>query len=99
MAIIGSFTAAGAASAPYCPKTASGSESAAYNITIGAFSGLAVVQRSFDGGATWHAKWPGEVYEMTGARSFVDEEPETGVLVRLLCTALTSGTPAYRIGA
>lgn len=90
--VAGSFSATGA-SASFQPI-----RRADFNITIsGTFVGTVLVERSFDAGATWHAKWPTEIYAIADPRSFSDNEPEYGVLYRLRCSAYTSGTISYRI--
>jgi len=69
-----------------------------FNITVsGTFVATIVVERSFDSGATWHAKWPSGVYSITDPRSFADSESEAGVVYRLNCTAWSSGTATYRM--
>ncbi len=72
-----------------------------FNITLGGFGNATVkIERSFDGGSTWHVASrdaAGAEATYTANASLVADEPETGVLYRLNCTALSSGPIAYRI--
>lgn len=72
------------------------------------WAGSVQLERSFDGGKTWiicgvGGAGQGAIYTGAGlngqALSIVAGEPEKGVLYRLNCTALASGTPYYRISA
>ena len=91
--LTGQFTEPGAS-----PHFGPASVGRGLNITVwGEFVGLLQLQRSFDEGGSWHAKWPAEVYEIDAPRSFSDEEPEPGVLYRLECLSLASGAADYRI--
>jgi hypothetical protein len=73
----------------------------AINFTLsGTFVATVAIERSFDGGTTWHP-----VFTPDGliARSFTAPvstwtwEGEAGVLYRLNCTAFTSGTAVARL--
>lgn len=72
------------------------------------WGGSIQLERSFDGGQTWlicgvGGGGQGAIY--TGAAlngqnlSIVASEPELSVLYRLNCTALSAGTPFYRLSA
>ncbi|MEX0809526.1 MAG: hypothetical protein WD044_12440 [Dongiaceae bacterium] len=72
-----------------------------FNITLAGFGTATVkVERSFDESATWHvasrdAAGSEAAYEADC--SLVADEPESGVLYRLACTAHSSGTIDYRV--
>lgn len=65
-----------------------------FNVTVtGAFTGSIQPQRSFDDGATWL-----DIYDpITAPATMILKEPEANVLYRLNCTALSAGTPNYRL--
>lgn len=67
---------------------------------IGAFTGSVTLERSFDGGTTWVAvatDGQGNPATYTAPVSVDLTEFEEDVLYRWNCTALSAGTPAYRI--
>ena len=72
-----------------------------FNLSLwGTFSGTVQVERSFDRGASWLAcsrDGAGTPASYSAPVSLVMEEPEAGVLYRLNCTALSSGTVNYRL--
>lgn len=91
--VSGTFTATGA--------SASRVFTGPFNVSISGF-GVATValQRSFDGGTTFKtitATSTGTPGTYTADAELVAECPEAGVHYRLLCTAYTSGTIAYRL--
>lgn len=87
--VMGQFGATGN-SAPFTPIPDRG-----FNVSIWAsFSGTISVTRSFDSGVTYLPT--GNIYS-SGPVSVIIQEPEAGVLYRLECTALASGTPNYRL--
>lgn len=103
MAVIaGTFTATGQ-SASFAPAVdARGTNGGAFNVTLsGTFVGTVKLQRSFDNGTTWHDLTAAgtAIAAFTTAVSEVWVEPEAGVNFRLNCTAYTSGTVTYRLGA
>lgn len=64
------------------------------NVSVqGTFVGTAVLQRSFDDGATWHT-----VATYTAVTETYKEEKEIGVRYRMGVTAYTSGTIKLRLG-
>jgi hypothetical protein len=64
----------------------------------GAFVGTYVVDRSFDGGATFAAcSDRGQVIEFSGPASEVLEAFERNMLFRIRCTALDSGEIVARL--
>ena len=70
------------------------------NVTLwGSFDAMVQLERSFDGGTTWHpcTDNAGTVQTWSVPMTIVIEEPEDGVLYRLNCTAYTSGTVNYRV--
>lgn len=92
--VTGTFTATGA-STSFTPVAGRG-----FNASLwGTFSGSVRLERSFDAGTTWLPLTAAgnALYVFTAAGSEVAEEPETGVLYRLSCTAFSSGTINYRI--
>ncbi len=72
-----------------------------FNVTLaGSFAGSVRLERSFDAGATWHAvsrDAAGEAAAFTQPVSLIGEEWERGVLYRLNCTQLSSGSASYRV--
>lgn len=71
-----------------------------FNVTLwGTFTGLAAtLQRSFNGGTTWHDCTQGAApVALSGPVSEVCEEPEAGVLYRVSVTAIVSGTVNARL--
>lgn len=96
--VTGTFTATGSSNA-IVPELASDKTGALYNVTLsGTFVGTVLVERSFDNGTTYHpltALGSGISFTAPCSESF--EECETGVLVRLRCSAYTSGTITYRL--
>ena len=71
-----------------------------FNLTIsGTFVATVRLERSFDGGSTWHpcTRSDGGARQWTAPISIVVREPEDGVEYRLNCTAFTSGTVDYRL--
>lgn len=93
-AVASTFTATGA-SASFAPISRRG-----FNVSLwGTFVGTARLERSFDGGTTWLPLTAAGIalYTWTAPASEIAEEPETGVLYRLACTAYTSGTINYRV--
>lgn len=66
-----------------------------FNVSVSGFGTATVkLQRSFDGGATWET-----TDEITADLSTTAYEPERGIIYRFNCTAYTTGTIVYRIGA
>jgi hypothetical protein len=65
----------------------------------GTFVATVSIERSFDGGATYLpvTNEYGVAYSWSAPMSIVVDEPESGVLYRLNCTAYTSGTINYRV--
>ena len=91
-AVTDSFTAAG--------QSGSVSLFGKFNVSLwGTFVATAQLERSFDGGTTWLpcTDNSGTVQTWSAAMTIVAEEPESGVLYRLNCTAYTSGTVNYRV--
>ncbi|AWJ91415.1 hypothetical protein Sp245p_16345 (plasmid) [Azospirillum baldaniorum] len=71
-----------------------------FNVSIwGAFVATVALERSFDGGTTWLncTRPDGTANAFTAPASLVCDEPETGVLYRLICSSYTSGTVNWRI--
>ncbi len=71
-----------------------------FNVTIsGTFSATVQLERSFNGGSTWHPLTAGgvSIYSWTAPASEQFEDDESDVMYRLNCTAYTSGTATYRI--
>jgi hypothetical protein len=71
-----------------------------FNVSVwGAFTGTIALTRSFDGGTTWLPLTfsNGAAIAWSAPFSTIMSEPETGVLVQLACTALSAGTPNWRI--
>ena len=101
-AIAGDFTGTGQ-SASFAPKVdARATNGGAFNVTLsGTFVATVKLQRSFDNGATWHDLTAAgtAIAAFTTAVSEVWVEPEASVIFRLNCTAYTSGTVTYRLGA
>lgn len=76
------------------------SEFTALNVTLsGTFVGTVFLQRSFDGGTTWHDRTgqDGVALSYTAPVSFALLEAERGALYRLDCRAYTSGTVTARL--
>jgi len=71
-----------------------------FNITLSgnAADFSAYLQRSFDGGATWHlcTAWGAPVIWTQNVTEVADE-PEPGVLYRVVVSAIASGTLIVRI--
>lgn len=66
-----------------------------FNLSLSGFGTATVqLQRSYDQGVTWKTRT-----SYTADTEAVIQEPEYGVLYRLNCSAYTSGTIAYRVGA
>ncbi|MGB8275589.1 MAG: hypothetical protein WCF16_10020 [Alphaproteobacteria bacterium] len=64
-----------------------------FNVSVqGTFVGTVALRRSYDQGSTWNT-----VESYTVPTDKVGEEPESGILYRLDCTAFTSGTIVYRL--
>jgi hypothetical protein len=92
--VSGTFTVAGN-SAWTTPRKGS-----PFNVTVeGTFSGVVQLVRSFDGGVTRQiiTKDGVQAYYWTSPASEQVEEPESGVLYRLECLSLASGSIPYRI--
>lgn len=71
-----------------------------FNLTLwGTFTGLAAtLQRSFDGGTTWHDCTQGAApVPLSGPVSEICDEIEPGTLYRLNVTAIGSGTVNARL--
>lgn len=70
-----------------------------FNLTIaGTFTGAAVVERSFDGGATAIVLSSlGAPVQFAGPASEVIEAPEEGVLYRARCVSLSAGQIQARL--
>jgi hypothetical protein len=72
-----------------------------YNVAVwGTFVGTVVLEKSFDAGVTWIPVLrlntaTAVSYTTPSAEMFY--EPEDSVLVRLRCSAYTSGTISYRL--
>lgn len=93
-AVAATFTATGV-SASFAPVSRRG-----FNVSLwGTFVGAVRLERSFDGGTTWLPLTAAGIalYAWTAPASEIAEEPETGVIYRLSCTAFTSGTINYRV--
>jgi len=90
--LAGSFTATGQSAGILAGR--------GLNLTLsGTFVATVTVQRSFDGGTTWHAVFTPDglvARQFTGPVSLSLWEPEEGVLYRLDC-AWTSGEAVYRL--
>lgn len=101
-AIAGTFVATGQ-SASFAPGVdPRGTNGGAFNVTLsGTFVATVKLQRSFDNGTNWHdlTAVGTAIAAFTTAVSEVWVEPEAGVIFRLNCTAYTSGTVTYRLGA
>lgn len=97
--VTGAFAATGQ-SERFAPDSRPGAPRR-FNLSLwGTFSGTVQVERSFDRGASWLAcsrDGAGTPAAYSAPVSLVMEEPEAGVLYRLNCTALTSGTVNYRL--
>ena len=65
-----------------------------YNVSIYGGSGTVEIQRSFDGGSTWQS-----IESFTADVERILDNVEVDTLYRFSCTAYTSGTINYRIGA
>ena len=68
----------------------------------GSFVATLLVQKSFDGGATWipyGADNSGVIPALSAPVAFRAIESELGVNYRLACTGFTSGTVNYRLSA
>jgi hypothetical protein len=92
--VTGAFAAPGQ-SASFAPLAGRG-----FNISIwGTFSGTVQLERSFDAGSTWLPVTANgtQLEKFTSAASEQWQEDEAGVLYRLNCTALASGTADYRL--
>lgn len=90
--VTGSFTATGNSSA-LMPKNKQGGIESFMNVSLsGTWVGTVLLERSFDGGTTWHTY-------ATHTANVEDKVPESeeGVLYRLNCSAYTSGTINYRL--
>lgn len=97
-AVTGTFTATGQ-SASFTP--ASQIRDGMFNVSMsGTFSATVVLQRSFDG-TNWFTVSKPDLTDasFTAGVSFIVQEVEDGVRYRLNCTAYTSGTVTYRLGA
>jgi len=97
--VIGEFTATGASE--WFKPTMRTMAWAHLNISAsGTFVATVKIERSFDGGTTsfvCSSDSAGTEASFTAPFSVVAEEPSSGVLYRLNCTAYTSGTVTYRI--
>lgn len=92
--VTGTFTGTGASSSIRVGQRTGNGE---FNIHLsGTWVGTVDLQRSFDNGTTW-VDVADESYTANTDR--VGDEPENGVLYRLNCSAYTSGTVTYRLGA
>ena len=94
-ALAGAFTAAGPADAPHFIPQGD------FNFSMwGTFIATAVLERSFDGGATWlplSVDAGGAIASYNMPCSLVVGEPEQGVRYRPRCSAYTSGTVFWRL--
>jgi hypothetical protein len=99
-AVTGTFTATGQ-SASFTPTVGIGKLVPAFNMSLwGTFVATIALERSFDAGTTWLPLTAlGNAISFTGAATEVFDEPESGVIYRLNCTAYTSGTVNYRLSA
>lgn len=75
-----------------------------FNASVSGGNAAARLERSFDGGTTWHALMQGQSIIVVslnavgqGSASISMFEPELGVLYRFNCTTYTSGPTAYRL--
>lgn len=72
-----------------------------FNFSLwGTFSGTVSLERSFDGGDTWlnaSATSTGNPNSFTAPCSIVAHEPERGMLYRVNCTQISSGSINWRI--
>lgn len=71
-----------------------------FNVSLwGTFVASVRLERSLDNGTTWLPITAGgsAMFTWTSPASEENEEPESGALYRLNCTAYTSGTVNYRI--
>lgn len=93
----GTFTATGSSESICFGPDGNGGNVSIY----GTFSATIVLQRSFDGGATWIDVTDayGVAFSFTSPATFRVDEPERGVLYRLTCSAYTSGTVNYRLSS
>lgn len=92
--VAGTFVATGS-SAGLIPVTGSFSIPRNMNISLsGTFTATVLVERSFDGGTTYHL-----VDTHTAIVETNIIEQETSVLYRLRCSAYTDGTVVYRLSA
>ena len=86
--LTGTFTGAGQQSAALWMK-------GVFNVSIGSCSGTFLLERSFDDGSSYETA---ETFTLAATNlATVAFEAEDGVLYRLNCSALSSGTPAYRM--
>jgi hypothetical protein len=89
----GSFTASGQSAGMVAGR--------AVNLTLsGTFVATVTLERSFDGGTTWHPVFTSDglvARQFTAPISLTAYEPEEGVLYRLNCNSYTSGTVTYRM--
>jgi len=84
-ALAGTFTGSGASPSVQVSNR--------FNVTVyGTFVATLQLERSFDGGTTWN-----KVSSYNRTVSYVENEPESGVLYRMNCTSFTSGSISYRI--
>jgi hypothetical protein len=93
-ATTGTFTGTGQSATPVADGD--------FNLSLsGTFVATVQVERSFDAGTTWLPVTyvDGSALNWTAPVSTTLNEPESGVLYRLNCTAYTSGTVTYRISA
>lgn len=75
----------------------------AFNVTLsGTYVATVILERSFDGGATYmpvSTDTVGTANAYTAPMSLVVNENEPGTFYRLRCSAYTSGTVTYRAAA
>ncbi|WP_299438918.1 hypothetical protein [uncultured Rhodospira sp.] len=75
-----------------------------FNVTLGGVFGARVrLERTFDGGATWHRvlaparTTAGDHHHWSSPISVVLNEPEQGVEYRLVCASYANGPVIYRL--
>jgi hypothetical protein len=90
-AITGTLSAAGA--------SASVKVRGDFNFSLwGTFAATCELDRSFDSGTTWiQLTAIGSPFSWTAPATEVLNEPESGILYRVNCTAVSSGTVNYRV--
>lgn len=97
----GSFTAVGRSPSFRPLADTSAQLTIPFNYSLwGTFAGTVRLERSFDNGVTWLPLTAlGDAIQFTAPCSEIWEEPHTGVLYSLNCTAYTSGTINFRLSA